>query len=48
MRMRYSVFLGTALCFSLGLVGCQTMGKSTGAGFSYKNIPVADGKHSRR
>ncbi|MCS6304885.1 MAG: thiol peroxidase [Nitrospira sp.] len=43
MRMRYSVFIGTALCVSLSLVGCQTMGGSTGAGFSYKNMPVADG-----
>ena len=36
-------FIGTALCFSLSLVGCQTMKGSTGAGFSYKNISVADG-----
>ncbi|MDI3462952.1 MAG: Thiol peroxidase, Tpx-type [Nitrospira sp.] len=43
MRTRYSVFIGTALCVSLSLVGCQTMGGSTGAGFSYKNMPVADG-----
>src|SRR5574338_54242 len=43
MRTRYSVFIGTALCFSLSLVGCQMMGGSAGAAFSYKNIPVADG-----
>ena len=43
MRMRYSGFIGTTLCLSLGLVGCHTMGGSTGAGFSYKNMPVADG-----
>ena len=43
MRTRYAGFIGTTLCFSLGLVGCQTMGGSTGAGFSYKNITVADG-----
>lgn len=43
MRTRYSVFIGTTLCFSLSLAGCQTMKGSTGPGFSYKNIPVADG-----
>lgn len=42
MRTRYVGFLGT-LCLSLGLVGCQAMGGSTGAGFSYKKMPVADG-----
>lgn len=43
MRTRYAGFIGATLCLLLGLVGCQTMGGSTGAGFSYKNIPVADG-----
>lgn len=43
MQTRYAGFIGTTLCLSLGLVGCQTMGGSTGAGFSYKNMPVADG-----
>ncbi|NOU11628.1 MAG: thiol peroxidase [Nitrospira sp.] len=43
MQTRYAGFIGTTLCLSLGLVGCQTMGGSTGAGFSYKNITVADG-----
>jgi thiol peroxidase len=38
----YAGFIGT-LWLSLGLVGCQAMGGSTGAAFSYKNIPVADG-----
>ena len=42
MRTHYAGFIGT-LCLSLGLVGCQTMGGSTGVGFSYKNMPVADG-----
>ena len=42
MRTQYAGFIGT-LCLSLGLVGCQAMGGSTGAGFSYKNMPVADG-----
>ncbi|NGZ02488.1 MAG: thiol peroxidase [Nitrospira sp. WS238] len=36
-------FMGTALCLSLGLVGCQTMGGSAGQAFSYKSMPVADG-----
>ncbi len=43
MQTRYAGFIGTTLCLSLGLVGCQTMGGSTGAGFSYKNMPVANG-----
>lgn len=43
MRTTYFSFIGTTLCLSLGLVGCQTMGGSTGSGFSYKNMPVADG-----
>jgi thiol peroxidase len=43
MQTRYAGFIGTTLCLSLGLVGCQTMEGSTGAGFSYKNMPVADG-----
>ncbi len=43
MQTRYAGFIGTTLCLSLGLVGCQTMGGSTGSGFSYKNIAVADG-----
>ena len=42
MRTRYAGFIGT-LCLSLSLVGCQTMGGATGAGFSYKNMPVAEG-----
>ncbi|MGE0642162.1 MAG: thiol peroxidase [Nitrospira sp.] len=36
-------FMGTALCLSLGVVGCQTMGGSAGQAFSYKSMPVADG-----
>jgi thiol peroxidase len=31
------------LCLSLGLAGCQTMGGATGAEFSYKDLPVAEG-----
>ncbi len=36
-------FIGTALCLSLGLTGCETTGGSAGPGFMYKNITVADG-----
>ncbi|TKB65827.1 MAG: thiol peroxidase [Nitrospira sp.] len=43
MQTRYAGFIGTTLCLSLGLVGCQTIGGSSGAGFSYKNMPVANG-----
>ncbi len=46
MRTRHVGFIGTMLCLSLGLVGCQTLGRSSGAGFSYKNMPVADGSAS--
>lgn len=42
MQTRYAGFIGT-LCLFFGLAGCQTTGGSTGAGFSYKNMPVADG-----
>lgn len=35
--------LMTALGLSLTVVGCQTMGGSSGNSFSYKNMPVADG-----
>ena len=35
--------MGTALCLSLGLVGCQVMGGSAGQAFSYKSMPIADG-----
>jgi thiol peroxidase len=41
MRTRYVGFIGTTLCLSLGLAGCQTMG--AGASFSYKTMQVADG-----
>ena len=43
MRTRHVGLIGATLCLSLGLVGCQTLGGSSGAGFSYKNMPVADG-----
>ena len=43
MRTRHVGLIGATLCLSLGLVGCQTLGGASGAGFSYKNMPVADG-----
>lgn len=43
MRTRHVGPISATLCLSLGLVGCQTLGGSSGAGFSYKNMPVADG-----
>jgi thiol peroxidase len=42
MRTNYSASIG-ALCLALGLIGCQAMGGSGSSGFSYKNMPVADG-----
>ncbi len=43
MRTHYAGFIGTTLCIAFGLVGCQMMGGPSRAGFSYKNMPVADG-----
>lgn len=46
MRTRYAGFIGTTLCLSLGLAGCQTTGGASGNTFLYKNMPVADGTAS--
>jgi thiol peroxidase len=43
MRTQYSGFMSTVLCLSLGLVGCQTTGGTSGSTFTYKDMPVADG-----
>jgi thiol peroxidase len=43
MRTKYCSVINTLLCLSLGLAGCQAMGGATGAEFSYKNLPVAEG-----
>jgi thiol peroxidase len=40
MKAAHQMIIGAALCVALGLTGCGTTG---GTGFSYKNIPVADG-----
>jgi thioredoxin-dependent peroxiredoxin len=42
MRTKYSASIG-GLCLVLGLIGCQAMGGAGSSGFSYKNMPVADG-----
>lgn len=43
MRTTYVGFIGTTLCLTLGVAGCQTTGGSPGSAFSYKSMPVADG-----
>lgn len=40
MRTGSSAVMVTVICFSLGLVGCQTSASNT---FLYKNMPVSDG-----
>ncbi|OYT18254.1 MAG: lipid hydroperoxide peroxidase [Nitrospira sp. UW-LDO-01] len=40
MRTGSSAVMVTVICFSLGLVGCQTTASNT---FLYKNMPVSDG-----
>ncbi|UVT14457.1 MAG: thiol peroxidase [Nitrospira sp.] len=43
MRTRFYGFIGAALFISLGFVGCQATGGSSGNTFAYRTIPVADG-----
>ena len=43
MTSRNYRFIGTVLCLSLSIAGCQAMGGTIGNHFSYKNMPVADG-----
>ncbi|HEY6260497.1 MAG TPA: thiol peroxidase [Nitrospiraceae bacterium] len=40
MKPTYHMIIGAALCTTLGVTGCGT---TSGTGFSYKNMPVADG-----
>lgn len=42
MRAGYCGFIGAVLSLSLGSAGCGITGGSAGAGFLYKNLPVAD------
>jgi thiol peroxidase len=37
------MIIGAALCMTLGLTGCGSMGSSSGSNFSYKNMTVAGG-----
>ena len=43
MRAAHRMIIGAALCMTLGLTGCGSMGSSTGANFLYKNLTIADG-----
>lgn len=43
MRAAYRTIIGTALCMTIGLTGCGSMGGSIGSKFQYKNMTVADG-----
>jgi thiol peroxidase len=43
MRTVYRGLIGATLGLSLGVAGCAGVGESTGSGFTYKNISVADG-----
>jgi len=43
MRTSQRMIVGVALCVTLGLAGCGSMGGTTGSGFQYKNMTVADG-----
>ena len=37
------MIIGATLCMALGFAGCASTGSSSGAGFLYKNMTVADG-----
>lgn len=43
MRTVYRGLIGVTLGLSLAMAGCAGVGESTGSGFTYKNISVADG-----
>ena len=43
MRAASRTIIGTALCMTIGLAGCGSMGGSTGSSFQYKSMTVADG-----
>ncbi len=42
MRVVSRTIIGSALCMTIGLAGCGSMGGSTGSSFQYKNMTVAD------
>ncbi|MBI3805976.1 MAG: thiol peroxidase [Nitrospirae bacterium] len=43
MRASNRMIIGAALCMTLGLTGCGSMGSSGSASFLYKNYTIADG-----
>lgn len=43
MKTSHRILIGVTLCMALGFAGCASTGNSSGAGFLYKNIAVADG-----
>jgi thioredoxin-dependent peroxiredoxin len=43
MRAVSRTIIGSALCMTIGLDGCGSMGGSTGSSFQYKNMTVSDG-----
>ncbi|HEX4967451.1 MAG TPA: thiol peroxidase [Nitrospiraceae bacterium] len=43
MRAAFRTIIGAALCMTIGLAGCGSMGGSTGSSFQYKNMTVSDG-----
>ena len=43
MRTAHRMIIGAALCMTLGLTGCGSIGSSSGSNFSYKNMTVAGG-----
>lgn len=43
MRAVSRTIIGSALCMTIGLAGCGSMGGSTGSSFQYKNMTVSDG-----
>ena len=43
MRVVSRTIIGSALCMTIGLAGCGSIGGSTGSSFQYKNMTVTDG-----
>ena len=43
MKAASRTIIGAALCMTIGLAGCGSMGGSIDSSFQYKNMTVADG-----
>jgi thiol peroxidase len=43
MKTPHRILIGATLCMALGFAGCTSTGSSSGGGFLYKNMAVADG-----